>query len=242
MGDMVSPKEDDRQGSLDDGRNGEVRDNGLLLSFEGIDASGKKTQSTLLMEWMRSKGIPSEYISFPDYSTVVGREITAFLSGARQYPVEAAHMLYAVNRLEHKKEISRWISEGKAVLINRYCDSNIAYGGASGLSLDWLRQLESGMPQADYVFYLKGTPALSVERKTKGRDRFEADAHYLERVSLIYDSLSENPNWFSVGADDRVESIHYEISRIAEQLLSERRGNSNKRARPEATVNTLAND
>lgn len=205
---------------------GEDSSQGMILSFEGIDASGKKTQSTQLFKELRSKRMPAEYLSFPDYDTAVGVEIKNFLSGAKNYPIEARHMLYSINRLEHKQEIEEWLARGRIAVINRYCESNIAYGAASGVSIEWLRSLESKMPQADYVFYLRATTKLSKERKNE-RDIFEGDLSFLERVSSVYDALAEDSrNWFTIDADDSIENIHYEIWRITEELVLKERGKS----------------
>jgi len=197
-----------------------ARQRGLLIAFEGIDASGKNTQSRMLYEWLKSKKILSEFLSFPDYSTAIGHEISAFLSGKREYPKEARHILYAANRYEHKEQIENWVrGENKIVVINRYSDSNIAYGVANGLSLQWLKAIESQMPQADYVFLLKATPELSKARKRKDRDIYETDPSFLNRVSEVYDALVEKGRWFSIEADRSVETIHYEISRFTEELI-----------------------
>ena len=160
----------------------------------------------------------TRYLSFPDYTTSIGKEIRAFLTGSKDYPIEARHMLYSINRLEHKDELERWMKDGATVVINRYCESNLAYGAASGLSIEWLRTLESMMPQADYVFYLRATSGLSKQRK-KERDKFEGDIAFLNHVSSIYDVLAENPNWFTIEADDSVNSIQCEISKTVEKLL-----------------------
>ncbi len=192
----------------------------MIFSLEGIDASGKKTQSMLLHKWFQSNGIPTEYDSFPDYSTAIGLEIRAFLSGSKIYPIEVRHMLFSLNRLEHKERIEKWLDEDKIIVINRYCNSNLAYGSASGLSIEWLKSLESQMPQADYVFYLKAGPELSKKRKSD-RDKFELDLRFLERVASLYDALAEDRNWFTIDADNSVETIHYEISRIAQKLLAQ---------------------
>ena len=51
---------------------------GVLISFEGIDAAGKNTQSRMLYDYFKRSNTPTEYISFPDYSTPIGREIRNF--------------------------------------------------------------------------------------------------------------------------------------------------------------------
>jgi dTMP kinase len=202
-----------------------LKDRGLIISLEGIDASGKYTQSNLLYKLLQNKGIRTSYTSFPDYTTAIGQEIRAFLSQTKDYTVAARHMLFSLNRLEHKNEIEAWLNEGKIVVVNRYCDSNLAYGAASGLSIEWLRSLESEMPQASYVYYLRASPDLSKERKTRSRDKFETDIAFLDRVVSVYDTLAESPNWFIIDANNSIESVHYEVSKITEELLKEHEGN-----------------
>ncbi len=194
---------------------------GVLISFEGIDAAGKNTQSRMLFDYFRRSGTPSEYISFPDYTTPIGREIRSFLEHERDYNLESRHLLYAANRYEHKEQIEKWISDGKVVVINRYSESNLAYGGANGLSLDWLAQIESRMPSSDYVFYLKLSPEVSAARK-KNRDRYEADLAFLKRVSNVYEALFEPDRWFTISADQPKDLIHYEIAKTISSLAVEK--------------------
>lgn len=196
------------------------RSQGLLLSFEGIDASGKRTQSLMLFKWLRSIGMRTEYLSFPDYNTIIGGEIRAFLSGKKTYSLEARHMLYSVNRYEHKEQIEDWLRDRRIIVVNRYCESNIAYGTAAGLSLEWLEELEGRMPKSDYVFFLDVTPDVSKDRKPK-RDKFEADSEYLARVSSVYRALSERRNWFKVDAANTIDTLHYEVKSITQHLLKE---------------------
>ncbi|SRR5579875_605705 len=192
---------------------------GLLLSFEGIDASGKNTQSNMLLDFLRAKGLPCEYLSFPVYSTAIGQEIAAFLSGKKEYTLESRHLLYATNRYEFKDQIERWLDEGKIVIANRYCESNLAYGVASGLELEWLRNIESLMPQADYVFLLRATTSLSSTRKS-GRDKFESNLDFLKRVSEVYEALAEQDRWISINADGSIDLIHHEISNLTMSLVA----------------------
>jgi dTMP kinase len=192
----------------------------LIFSFEGIDASGKNTQSRMLYDSLIGQHSRAEYISFPDYSTKIGGEILAFLSGKREYGIEARHMLYSANRYEHLERLKSWLSLGRIVIANRYCDSNIAYGVASGLSMGWLRALESQMPQADYTMYLKVSPETSSNRK-QSRDRFEANSEYLKKVAEVYSALAENPNWFVIDGDRSVNEIHREILKLSESLIAE---------------------
>jgi len=196
---------------------------GLLFSFEGIDASGKNTQSRLLFDYLTTKsGFQTEYLTFPDYGTAIGGEIEAFLAGKKEYGLEARHLLYAANRYEKKSTIESWLADGKVLITNRYCESNLAYGVANGLTLDWLKEIESKMPQSDYIFLLNADPELSQSRKERQRDRYEADLSFLKRVSLVYNALVVSGRWFVIDANQTRETIHYEISKLAMSLIEDR--------------------
>jgi dTMP kinase len=194
---------------------------GVLISFEGIDASGKNTQAKLLCDSLKRNHLAFEFLSFPVYSTPIGSEIKNYLARKREYALETIHSLYSANRYEFKSIIERWISQGSIVVLNRYCESNIAYGVADGLPRAWLEQLESRMPQSDYVFYLRISHELSLQRKVS-RDRFEEDLKFLARVSQVYDTLAMDPRWITVDAERDVEIIRYEIEKTLTALLEER--------------------
>src|SRR6202022_1677415 len=134
-------------------------------------------------------------------------------AGAREYNAETRHLLYAANRYEWKERIVDLTRKGNTVILNRYSESNLAYGVANGLSLSWLEQVESLMPKSDRVFYLKVPPEVSAKRKGD-RDRFEADLSFLKRVSEVYDALAEPGRWFTVDATRSIELVHYEIVKI----------------------------
>src|SRR5947209_6989122 len=80
-------------------------DKGWLIGIEGIDAAGKRTQSLLLSSWLRDRQLNCKVMSFPDYSTPMGKEIRAFLIGKRNYPNALKHILFAANRWEKISEI-----------------------------------------------------------------------------------------------------------------------------------------
>ncbi len=176
----------------------------------------------MLCDFLKERNSNFEFLSFPAYSTALGHEIKEYLLGRRDYTPETTHMLYAANRYEFKLTIERWISEERIVILNRYCESNVAYGVADGLARTWVEQLESKMPQSNYVFYLKISPDLSLQRKVS-RDRYETDLKFLTRVSQVYDALALDTRWISVDADRDPEIVQYEIRKTLEALLQENR-------------------
>ena len=49
------------------------RKRGVFVAIEGIDAVGKKTQTSALKSWLRSVGLSVRNISFPVYGTNIGK-------------------------------------------------------------------------------------------------------------------------------------------------------------------------
>ena len=192
-----------------------------LICIEGIDQSGKKTQWKLLAKKLKAQGFQVEKTSFPDYSTPIGREIKAFLHGKRDYNVHVRHILYAANRWERKENIEKWLINN-IVLLNRYFPSNLAYGTANGLTLDWLLNLENGLPSTDLVIILDIDPEASFKRKRLDRDIFEKNLTYLRTVRNTYVQLSKRFHWVLVDGEKSIKNVHEEIWKRTTEYFTER--------------------
>jgi len=195
---------------------------GILVGIEGIDAVGKRTQSTLLGSWLRSRNVTSNTISFPDYSTVIGREIRGFLFGNRNYSPEVGHMLYAVNRWENKAKIQEMLSNSDVVIVNRYSASNFAYGTAIGLQLDWLVNLEAGLPKADLVLVLDAPPSSVSSRRGLSKDKYEKNIDLQERVRTAYLRLAKQFGWKVINAAQGIQSTNSALTKEVVEVLQSR--------------------
>ena len=198
------------------------RPKALLVAVEGIDAVGKRTQSSLLAAWLRSRKVASSLVSFPDYSTVIGGEIKSYLHGDRTYSAEVGHMLYAINRWERKAEIERMLASSEVVVVNRYSPSNFAYGTARGLSLPWLIGLEEGLPKPDLVLVLDAPPSGLVTRRGTRKDNYERNVPFQERVRHAYLRLSKEFGWTTVNADQGIQGTSQLITSAVSEILAAR--------------------
>jgi dTMP kinase len=203
---------------------------GLIIVIEGIDQSGKQTQSRILFEQLKKQGLPGAYISFPDYTTIIGKEIEAFLAGRRSsYNLHARHMLLSLNRWEHKEDLDHWLNEGQVVVINRYSGSNYAYGVAQGLSLDWLMNLEKGLPEPSLTILLDVPVASSVERKTVERDVHEQDQDLLGLVRETYLMLAGRWGWQIINGARDADLVQRDVWQTVEKHLQRRKSGYGKR-------------
>jgi dTMP kinase len=174
---------------------------GLLIAFEGLDQSGKQTQTELLRDRLIAASRDVFLLSFPDYGTPIGEEIERALRGARNYAPDVMQLLYVANRYEWRSEIERRRSEGQILICDRYLASSIAYGEAQGLDAAWLLDIQRYLPQPDITFLLDIAPEVSARRKTADRDRYERDLALLGRVRNSYLRLAENTSWVRLSAD-----------------------------------------
>jgi dTMP kinase len=192
---------------------------GLLVGVEGIDAAGKRTQSSLLEAWLHSQKATVDMISFPEYSTTIGGEIRAFLLGTKNYPPEVRHMLFAANRWERKKAIEDRLERRDVVVVNRYTESNLAYGVANGLQLDWLLNLEAGLPKTDLVLVLDAPPSTFYNRRGTKKDKYESDAGLQERARKAYLELGARFGWETINAANGIQETSRLVINAVSRLL-----------------------
>ena len=191
----------------------------LIIAIEGLDQAGKKTQTDMLVKALRRIKIKTATFSFPDYSTVIGKEIKSYLYGKRKFTPEIIHFLYAANRQEKLDEIKKSSSKNSVLIMNRYYHSNLVYGIANGLKEKWLQKLEDGLPKADLVIVLDTSQSDSFSRKKSKRDKFEKDKKFSKKISQIYRRLAKKHRWKIVSSDTKQET-HKEIMKIVSRKIT----------------------
>ena len=198
----------------------ERKSRGKLIVIEGLDKSGKTTQSKMLFDFY-DEIYPGNVslLSFPDYSTRIGREIKLFLEGRVKYNNEVKHMLLSANRWEKKSEIESLREKDNIVIINRYYQSNLAYGLANDMNFEWLVNLDYGLPKEDIVIVLDIEPAVSYKRSFDNGfvlDEFEKNRNFLEKARKNYLDLAKKFNWIVMDSDSDANSLLESITNIIE--------------------------
>lgn len=195
-----------------------VATKGKIVVLEGTDKAGKTTQSRMLLEALKNLGKVCVIIDFPDYATPIGAEIRAFLDGKREYPPEAKHLLFSANRWEKKKEIESMLENGTTVVLNRYWQSNLAYGTANGIDPSWIMRLDKGLPKEDLVIVLLVNPATSGKR-AEVQDAFESDARLAAAAYRNYTKYAKQFKWKVLDGSKSREQVHQEIMKIVRKEL-----------------------
>ena len=198
------------------------RPKGIFITIEGIDAAGKRTQTSILRAWLNSKGLTTRTLSFPAYETTIGKEIRKFLDGSVDYPQQVRAMLYAANRWEKKAELEAILSKTDVTIVDRYSGSNLAYGVSNGLELEWLLQLEHGLPEPDLVLLLDASPTKLVPRRGDRKDSYERNISLQEKARDAYLGLAKRFGWSMVDADGGIEETSWGVISAVSQSLGAR--------------------
>lgn len=217
-----------------------------LIVLEGLDGSGKGTQTALLRDALQTEGKTVRELDFPRYGTVGASLVELYLSGGLggspfDTNAYASSLFYAADRyVSFRREWGADYANPHAVLLaNRYTTAN-AYHQLAKLSpaeyepfLAWLWDFEYGklgLPKPDVVLLLDMPVSLSmklVERRGNGKDIHEKDKAYLElcRRAALY--VAEACGWRVIpcgeeGADAPYspEEIHRAVRKETEKILS----------------------
>lgn len=186
---------------------------GLLISFDGLDSSGKATQTKRLAQRLRYIGWGVKQFESPDYSTPSGQALKARLQnkiGSWQATSWDEKMrLFARNRAEHKDEALKALKAGEIVVYDRYVPSSLAFMTVEALTpqeVELRRQQvqhkvaqyeyqHHGMPKEDVSVFLD-VPAITAVTLLENRkveqgheSEYTDHLHVQERLYNEYDVL-----------------------------------------------------
>lgn len=214
---------------------------GRLIALEGIDGSGKGTQSRLLVDALTRAGIATELFRFPQYETsFFGAEVGRYLHGdygqLSEVNPKFSALLYALDRFEARNDLVAALAAGKTVICDRYTPSNLAHQSARvepkhrKSLIQWIQHVEHEvfrLPKPDIVLFLDSTvsSAQSLVRQKERRsytdktqDLQEESGDHLQAALEQFRILSVTAaNWrviHCIGADGILRTpadIHEEL-------------------------------
>ena len=142
---------------------------GKIITIEGLDGSGKATQTKLLEQKIASMGINAKYVSFPDYDQPSSTLVKMYLNsefGEKPSDVNAyaASSFFAIDRYaSYMKSWKKYYNSGKIIVADRYISSNIVYQMGKLPRDEWdnfikwcldYECIKLGLPMSDAVVYL----------------------------------------------------------------------------------------
>lgn len=191
----------------------ELQDRGVLIAIEGLDGSGKTTHARILNENLRRHGYNSEYTKEPSIGKI-GSFIQSMIlySNIMTEPTVEA-LLFAADRVDHVKNfVEPRLRQGRIIISDRYVYSSLAYQGARGVDLKWLRNINEFAPKADISFYIDVPPEVALSRKRGTKSVFE-QLDFQTRVRNIYLEFARARELHLINGNNP-------LNRVQEELLS----------------------
>ena len=221
---------------------------GKLFIIEGVDSSGKETQTKKLVERLIKDGFNVKTVSFPDYDSESSALVKMYLRGdfgtnANDVDLYTASTFYAVDRYaSYKTKWGKFFEDGGIVICDRYTTSNMVHQ-ASKLSLEsekdkfleWLMDLEYGMyklPMPDDVIFLDMPPEQAIQlmelRKNKFSGEESKDIHERDESHLVgaYKNahyVASKMNWSQIKCVDngKIKTIEDISNEVYERIRSQ---------------------
>lgn len=191
----------------------------MLISFDGIDSSGKATQVRRLAERLRHHGKVVRELATPDYTTPSGQELKKWLQGKngnwQALAWEEKMKLFAENRAEKRDKLVEALSKGEVIVYDRYVPSSLAFITVEATLpqeadlrrnhvhqvIESLEYETNRMPREDVSIFLDVPPRVAeglLEKRKhvlRAADEYTDHVHVMERLYNEYDVMcQQEPN------------------------------------------------
>ena len=222
---------------------------GKLIVIEGVDASGKATQTKLLYEYLKEKYEKVEKIEFPDYESESSSLVKMYLNGdfgktANDVSPYIASTFFAADRYaSYKTKWEKLYNDDYIIIADRYVTANMIHQASKYDNkeekekfLNWLCDFEYNLyklPEPDIKLFLNVPPHISAELMRERLNKFteqeekdihERDSEYLKKTyeNAVY--IADNYGFKTVNCvkDEKmrtIDDIAGEIRRIIENEL-----------------------
>lgn len=177
-----------------------TKNDGLLISIEGIDGSGKSSLSQGLAQKCKNLGYPLLLTKEPG-GTPFGMQLRPLLNYQTE-PLDpkAEFLCFAADRAQHFScVILPALKERKIVISDRMADSSLVYQGyGRGLDKDIINLVNNWAMQnckPHLVFYLKITADEALKRiahRNKEITSFEKEYSFIKTISEGFDTAFAN--------------------------------------------------
>lgn len=202
----------------------------MLITFEGIEGSGKSTQAKLLSDYLNSEGHDALLTREPGWGRM-GELIRTLILEERELELDpvAELCLFCADRAQHVKDfIVPNIKDGKIVICDRYSDSTVVYQG-HGRKLD-MRFVNKAAKAStlgtvpDITFLINLPVRVGLSRLKERGDETKIDEepiefHELIRQGYMVLARREPERIIKINGERSVEEVHEDIKKIIHSRL-----------------------
>jgi dTMP kinase len=197
----------------------------MLITFEGVEGSGKTTQMARLGRWLRNRGHRVELTREPD-GTALGVGVRRLFERSPR-PLTEVFLFLAARHQHVAEKVRPWLDRGRIVLCDRYTDATVAYQGyGRGVDPATIRELNvqaTGGVLPDLTLLFDLDPAEGFRRIGRRRlDHFEREKlafHRRVRRGYLEIRRAEPKRVRVIDAAREPAAVGAEIRRVVEEFL-----------------------
>ena len=208
-----------------------MSERGLFIVIEGVDGSGKTTQSELLSAYLRRLGRKVHHTAEPT-ATGLGGMVRDGLGAEHPRTSDELAAMFLADRVAHnvsqKSGIRQYVEGGTDVVCDRYYYSSIAYQGVDG-SLEWVADMNLNCPsimKPDICIFIDLDPEKCLEHIRAGRSHFEiyeenaaVISETRRRYGIVFNMLAGRDKIVIVDGARSREEVFADIRAAVEKLL-----------------------
>ena len=203
-----------------------MKKQGIFICIEGLDGSGKTTHAHRLVRNLQKHGIDSVYTTEPSKGELGTFIRGTILEGKKRVPRVIEALLFAVDRIEHfEKDVKPALKDGKVVVSDRCVYSSLAYQGAAGLDLEWIKEINKFALPPDLALYINVPPEVVVKRirrKKSVMERLETQ----RRVQKVYMKFVENGKLIPLNGDRKKSEVEQNILNVTLKFLENQKAST----------------
>lgn len=212
----------------------------MLIAFEGLDGSGKETQTRLLEERLNNSNIKAIRFEFPNYGSKYSVFVEGYLRGefGSKLNPYLVSTFFGLERFGiYVSEIREYINKGYIVICDRYIYSNLIYQGSFMECLyerdklfDWILDFEyniCSLPKEDMVFFMDLSLDINfnILNLRSNRDIYEGDYDFLKKCYSNAKYISSKYNFINVKCDNGVDLYSiYDINNSIYSIVLDKLG------------------
>jgi len=191
---------------------------GVFICIEGLDGCGKTTQAKLLAKKL-AQSYNSVYTSEPSRGNIGTFIRKRCLYGEKRLSTIVEALLFAADRFEHvENEIRPALREGRLVISDRYVYSSLAYQGAAGLSLEWIRTVNEHALKPDLAVFIDVKLETLMNRLKSKRSVME-NIGTLEKARDIYLKFVTKGELIRIDGNRAKDEVAETLSKVVLKLL-----------------------
>lgn len=165
---------------------------GFFITVEGCEGCGKSTQSELLKQYLKQKGLKVVLTREPGGSIVAEQVRNILLNPKTKISPVCELMLYESARAQHVEEIIKPnLEKGNIVICDRFTDSTLAYQGYARKidlkTIEKLNDIATCSIKPDLTIYLDIKPYIGIQKaKSASEKKSFKNGDRIERENIVF--------------------------------------------------------